>query len=190
YAGNWMWKDLLIAGIILAAWPVQEWLIHVFILHLKPLKLFGKRYDSVFGSKHRQHHREPWKPELIFIPSPGRYGATVILPIAWLTFLPFEQGLTGLAVYLVLTLNYEWMHFLCHTSYKPRTWYYRRIWQNHRLHHFRNEKYWYGVSMLSGDYILRTHPDAKSTPLSDTVMTLGVEEHERDELTGTDAAGA
>ena len=34
---------------------------------------------------------------------------------------------------------YEWIHFLIHTAYRPRTSVYKAIWRNHRLHHFKNE---------------------------------------------------
>ena len=32
------------------------------------------------------------------------------------------------------------------------------LWRNHRLHHCKNEHYWFGVTMLSGDRLLGTAP--------------------------------
>ena len=62
---------------------------------------------------------------------------------------------------------------MVHTRYRPRSWLYDRMWRNHRLHHFMNEHYWYGVTMLSGDRLLSTGPDRKSVEPSLTCRTLG-----------------
>jgi sterol desaturase/sphingolipid hydroxylase (fatty acid hydroxylase superfamily) len=88
--------------------------------------------------------------------------------------LPAPLAATGVATYFCLVLNYEWIHYLIHTSYAPRTWFYRRLWLNHRLHHFKNEQFWYGVTMLTGDRLLGTQPIAGQTLRSETCRTLGV----------------
>ena len=42
-----------------------------------------------------------------------------------------------------------------------------------RLHHYRNENYWLGVSSNTGDRLLRTLPKHKTdVPLSETARTL------------------
>jgi sterol desaturase/sphingolipid hydroxylase (fatty acid hydroxylase superfamily) len=74
-------------------------------------------------------------------------------------------------LFFSLALNYEWVHFLIHTAYVPRTRFYRRLWRNHRLHHYKNEHYWYGVTMLSGDRLLQTLPIA-DVPRSETCRML------------------
>ena len=80
---------------------------------------------------------------------------------------------TGLLVsYLVLSA-YEWCHFLIHTPYRPRGRYYRSIWRGHRLHHYKNEHYWFGVTSTVGDHLLRTAPDQTDVPKSNTARTLG-----------------
>ncbi|MDX2168661.1 MAG: fatty acid hydroxylase family protein, partial [Deltaproteobacteria bacterium] len=50
---------------------------------------------------------------------------------------------------------------------------YQRLWRNHRLHHFKNEHYWFGVTMLSGDRLLRTAPAVKDVETSPTARNLG-----------------
>ena len=47
--------------------------------------------------------------------------------------------------------------------------------RNHRLHHFKNEHYWFGVTMLGADRLLRTAPQAEDVERSPTARTLGVE---------------
>jgi len=51
---------------------------------------------------------------------------------------------------------------------------YQGLIRNHRLHHFKNEHYWYGVSMLAADRPLRTAPDPESVERSETARTLGI----------------
>jgi sterol desaturase/sphingolipid hydroxylase (fatty acid hydroxylase superfamily) len=74
----------------------------------------------------------------------------------------------------VLVGTYEWCHFLIHTPYRPRSRYYRNIWRSHRLHHFKNEHFWFGVSSDAADRVLGTSPEQSGVPKSETVRTLGV----------------
>lgn len=179
----WLWRaslgpmgagDLLAILALLAWWPMQEWLIHVNILHLKPFKLFGRTIDPVLGRKHRRHHRDPLNLKILFIPVEGAIpGLMVYAAILWASgFHPV--AVTFVATYLLGTLHYEWVHFICHTPYTPQSAYYRRLWRNHRLHHFKNEHYWMGVTMLSGDRLMGTDPHKSDVPLSGTCRTLGV----------------
>jgi hypothetical protein len=73
----------------------------------------------------------------------------------------------------VLIAFYEWIHFLIHTSHVPRSRYYRRVWRNHRLHHFKNEHYWHGITNTISDTVLGTNPDQKTVPKSGTARSLG-----------------
>ena len=70
-----------------------------------------------------------------------------------------------------MTLTYEWTHFLIHTDVRPRTPVYRALWRHHRLHHFRNENYWYGVTGRLGDRVLGTLPGKNDVPVSPTART-------------------
>lgn len=174
--GGWsLWDGAVVLGIVLA-WPVQEWLIHVCILHWKPRKLFGYIVDPLPAQKHRAHHRDPWDPELVFIPYQVLPWTLPLLVVLWSVAMPtWGLSLTGLSFYLLMALQYEWVHYLVHTSYKPRTRYFRRLWENHRLHHFKNENFWYGVSMLEGDRILGTQRAKADAETSPTCRTLGIE---------------
>jgi hypothetical protein len=162
--------------VILAYWPLNEWLIHVFILHAKPFRLFGRTIDPAIPRKHRAHHRDPWELELVFIP-----GQAFVLTLPLLVGLCFlvtptpQLALTALISYLSLSLRYEWVHYIAHTRYTPRSARAQALIRNHRLHHFKNEHYWYGVSMLAADRPLGTRPDPESVERSDTARTLGIE---------------
>lgn len=166
------WDLVPVAGLVLV-WPLEEWLIHVFILHAKARHVFGRSVDLELPRKHREHHRDPWKLELLFIPMRSFLYSLPLLVLLWYAVTP-SAGLawTGIAAHLALALHYEWVHFLVHTRVVPRTRYYQRLWKNHRRHHFKNEHYWFGVTMLSGDRWLRTGPAHDAVPTSTTARAL------------------
>ena len=71
---------------------------------------------------------------------------------------------------LLALAHYEWVHLLVHSKYRPTSRYYAHLDRNHRLHHFRNERYWLGVTVDVGDRLARTLPvDRDAVPMSDTV---------------------
>ncbi len=173
--------DLIVIAATLAITGTVEWIIHRFLLHA-PEDAWTSRTLGT-GNGHRQHHLDP--PDIdwlmlrgadaaTFIVAFGAVTATWVVPLMWITdsarLGPFLTACTFAAIGLA---HYEWVHLMVHTRYRPRTPYYARLARNHRLHHFRNEHYWLGVTTNSGDRLLRTYPKQKSdVPLSDTARTL------------------
>jgi hypothetical protein len=165
--------DLVPVTALLLLWPLEEWLIHVFILHAKPWRAFGRTFDGELPRKHRAHHRDPWRLDLIFIPLGSFVWSLPILVVVWFVVTPDAAlAFTGITAHLALALHYEWVHFLVHTRVAPRSRYYQRLWKNHRRHHFKNEHYWFGVTMLSGDRWLRTAPAHDAVTTSPTARAL------------------
>ena len=175
YLGHYRALDGWIALGIFLYWPINEWLIHVLILHHQPRTVLGRRWDYFVAYKHRKHHRDPWHLPLVFI---QEHIFPLTLPalvgLAWLITPDMYAASTFLAVYLVFSLHYEWVHYLAHIAWCPRLSYYQRRVREHRLHHFRNERFWWGVSMGMGDRLLGTYGTHDSVPKSDTTGTLGI----------------
>lgn len=171
--GRWSRTDAVVAAALLFAQPFVEWLIHVYLLHWRPREVRGRLVDPQVGQLHRRHHRTPKDPRFTFLDV--RLVAVqltvVVLGFALAAATSWAVA-TGVVTSLLLTLTYEWTHHLIHTDYVPRTAWYRGIWRAHRLHHFRNENYWYGVTSGLGDRVLRTYPDKDAVPLSPTATTL------------------
>ena len=168
--------DLVPVLVILALWPVQEWLIHVFILHSRPFRIGGRTFDPRVPRKHRAHHRDPWNYEILFIPLHSfAYSLPLLAALCFALTPTTELALTALCFHLLLTLHYEIVHFLVHTRVAPRTSYYRALWRNHRLHHFKNENFGYGVTRLEADRLLGTSPDWRAVPISPTARNLSEE---------------
>ena len=67
------------------------------------------------------------------------------------------------------------VHYLAHIPWCPDNSYYQRRVREHRWHHFRNENYWWGVSMGLGDRVLGTAPAVEEVGRSGTTSTLGME---------------
>jgi len=175
--GGWRWWDLAIVGILIALEPFVEWVIHVFILHWKPKELFGKKRDPLLARKHRAHHKDPRKTEWIFVPRPALMRVIPISALLYLLLIPdVRLATTTMLTALTILFVYEWTHYLIHSRYKPKSRLYRFIWRAHRLHHFKNEKYWFGVTMHAGDFVLGTFPDKDEVETSPTCKTLGVAE--------------
>jgi hypothetical protein len=173
WVGDWSWWDLAPLAALGLYWPIQEWLIHVFILHYKPITLFGRTIDFRVPREHREHHRRPWDIHILFIPFHTWIYTIPIVLLIWFNVTPTPAlALSGLTAHFALSMHYEWVHFLSHTRYWPRSAWYQRLWRNHRLHHFKNEHYWYGVTMLSGDHLLGTAPATKDVPTSATARSL------------------
>jgi hypothetical protein len=175
WIGHFTWIDAAVAGAAWLLFPVNEWAIHVFMLHYRPRRIFGRTVDFHLPQTHRWHHAEPWNVEWIFIP---RHVHRLVFPsIALIVLLAGSwRGpvLSYVAVYLLLGLHYEWVHYLAHIPWCPDSAYYRRRVREHRWHHFRNENYWWGVSMGAGDRLFRTAPAVQETGRSGTTKTLGM----------------
>jgi hypothetical protein len=177
------WRDAVAAGAMLVVYPFGEWAIHVYLLHLKPFRFRGKPVELPTARSHRQHHERPERLGLILLGPweavallglvvPLVAGALCLVVDLFTRPVPLGAALTALLAGNVLVGIYEWTHFLIHTGYRPRSGFYRSIWRNHRLHHFKNEHYWHGITSTVGDRVLGTNPDHRSVPRSATAKTL------------------
>ncbi len=178
--------DLAMVAALVAMHPFVEWIIHVYVLHFRPRRLGRQTFDFRVARYHRNHHRDPWDMRWVFMPMPQAAIGLSVQMLIMGAFMPtWPLRLTAWVVQATLGLLYEWVHFLTHTTYRPRTAWYRRVRHYHRLHHFKNERYWYGVSMHLGDLVLQTRPDRTSVPTSKTARNLGLED-DRGEGRGPD----
>ncbi len=177
------WRDAVAVAAMAIVYPFGEWAIHVYLLHAKPIEVRGRRYELPTTRDHRYHHRHP--NNLFTLLLDAKELAELLL-----LAVPFVVLVGGLAVGLIaggvpwaamvsaavcgyaLVGVYEWTHFLIHTAYRPRSRAYRRIWRNHRLHHFKNEHYWHGITNTVADRVLGTDPDQREVPRSRTARTL------------------
>ena len=176
--GGGSWWELTIPAILLALLPFVEWTVHVGILHWKPRRIAGVPVDPLISRKHRQHHANPRDIPLVFIPWQV---ALQLMPmfvfVAWLVTPTWSAMFTALLSMYVLLSAYEWMHYLLHSDYRPRSHWYRMVWRNHRLHHYKSEHYWFAVTTAgTADRLFGTYPDPSTVPTSPTVKLLHASE--------------
>ena len=164
--------DALVVAGYLAAFPFIEWVIHTSLLHWRPLRLGRVTIDPLVARKHREHHADPQDVELIFIPLPALAAAAGVIAAVALLVPSRSLGATFAVTAVALGCVYEWTHFLVHTDYRPKTALYRATWRHHRLHHYKNERYWFTVTTAStADRVLGTQPDPGDVPTSPTATT-------------------
>jgi hypothetical protein len=172
--GDWRLGDTLLPFIMVATFPFFEWAVHVGILHWRPRRIAAVTIDPLLSRKHRAHHVDPRDIPLVFIPWPVLvWLLPLFTAIALLAFARTGLGLTFLTVVAALGLGYEWTHYLIHSDYQPRSRAYRAVWRNHRLHHYKNEHYWFTVTTSgTADRVLRTYPDPRTVANSPTAKDL------------------
>jgi hypothetical protein len=179
--GRFGWADVVVVALTLSLTGVVEWVLHLFLLHAPDDSVRMTKYKT--GAGHREHHLDPtnvgwlmlaWQDAAIFLGMLIVWAATWPLLVAWAFDGSFVGTfLTALTASYLMLAHYEWTHLLVHTRYRPKFRYYKRLAANHRLHHYRNEHYWLGVTSNMGDRVLGTLPAQKSdVPLSDTARTL------------------
>ncbi|MCB9558030.1 MAG: sterol desaturase family protein [Deltaproteobacteria bacterium] len=177
YVARFRWTDLAIVAGVLLLWPLLEWVIHVFFLHHRPKKIGRWTIDFFAAQKHRRHHRQPWLLAFVSFPLRPLLWAVPVTFGGWYLAFDLPQALTGFCLMLGILMHFEFVHFLAHTRYQPKNWYFKRTCRNHRLHHVKNERMWQGITSNLGDLILGTLPrNSSAVPRSPTVRTLGVEQ--------------
>jgi hypothetical protein len=134
----------------------SEYTTHRFMLHAPP-----QRNPFVLKLQHRLHYDHHVRPEelgLLFLP------VWFVIPVASLTFAVFfaiaRDVATSTAMLLGAVLGlvyYEWVHYVAHIAFVPKTPFGRWIKKYHLWHHFKSERMWFGVTNPSMDLIGRTY---------------------------------
>jgi hypothetical protein len=169
--GSWSLADAIVAAVLIGFQPFTEWLIHVYILHVQPGRgRLSDAFDRAAGLAHRLHHKDPYDLRWQFIHPRVTIGGLVVDVVVVAAFRT-PAALTGVMVAILLTTVYEWVHFLIHTDVPAKHAPYKQLHRAHRLHHYRNESYWLGVTNHLGDRVLRTYPAKEDVPVSATAVT-------------------
>lgn len=172
HGGGHAWELAIPVGLVVL-FPAIEWVIHVIVLHWRPRQVGPVRIDSLLAREHRAHHADPRDVPLVFIPWQALLWIAPTSAGAALLMLPNGSALTLLVSAAAMMFGYEWTHYLVHSDYRPRSRAYRAVWRNHRLHHYKNEHYWFTVTTAgTADRLFGTYPDPADVPTSPTVRKL------------------
>ena len=153
------------------AFFASEYTTHRFAFHAKP-----SRVPFVLSLQHRlhyDHHVEPDRIDLLFLPY------WFVLPTVAAYFGVFFLVTRGLAPTLSLFAGsllalayYEWVHYVAHIPYNPRSPWARLLKKYHLWHHFKNERLWFGVTNPSMDFVYRTYARVEDAERSATTREL------------------
>jgi hypothetical protein len=134
----------------------SEYTTHRFMFHAPP-----QRNAFVLKLQHRlhyDHHVTPDELGLLFLP------VWFVIPVASLTFAIFFAITRDLSTSAAMLLGavlglfyYEWVHYVAHIPFVPKTRFGRWIKKYHLWHHFKNERMWFGVTNPSMDFVGRSY---------------------------------
>ncbi|MCF3947006.1 sterol desaturase family protein [Acidiphilium sp. AL] len=162
-----VWGGLALADV----WPVHpgfivlggvlfflsEYGYHRFAFHAKPMRAV----PFILRLQHRlhyDHHVEPDRLDLLFLPLwfliPNLAVTGGLVALIWPNLSVVASIIAGA---MLAILYYEWVHYVAHIPYRPRTRWGRWIKKYHLWHHFKNERLWFGVTNPSFDLAMRTY---------------------------------
>ena len=149
---------------------LSEYGMHRFAFHSAPLSWPPAR--KLQHRLHYDHHVEPNRLDLLFLPIwflvPNLALAAGLFALAF----GIQAAASALLGMMLAILHYEWVHYVAHVPYRPRTRLGRWIKQYHLRHHFISEKHWFGVSNPSLDVAFGTYAKANAVERSATTRKL------------------
>jgi 4-hydroxysphinganine ceramide fatty acyl 2-hydroxylase len=170
-AGVWRahwWLLLLGAAVFFAS----EYGFHRYAFHAPPMH----RVKIVLKLQHRlhyDHHVEPSRIDLLFLPLwfvvPNLVVSGAVAWVIWPHAAAVAALLAGMSAAI---LYYEWVHYVAHIPYRPRTPWGRWVKKYHLWHHFKNERLWFGVTNPSFDFAMRSYQPVAEAKQSETVRKL------------------
>ena len=132
-----------LAGLVI--FGVSEYTTHRFALHAKPQS--SRLILNLQHRLHYDHHTDPADLDLLFLPM---WFVVPVFAGYGLIYLGLTRSLAAavglLAGNLLALLWYEWVHYVAHIPFAPKTAFGRWIKKYHLLHHFKNEHFWFGVT--------------------------------------------
>jgi 4-hydroxysphinganine ceramide fatty acyl 2-hydroxylase len=134
---------------------VSEYTTHRFLLHAPP-----RKQPFILNLQHRlhyDHHVDPADLRLLFLPLWFVVPVVALyLAIAYALTRNLGVSVSALCGAVLALLYYEWVHYVAHIPFVPRTPFGRWIKKYHLWHHFKNEHLWFGVTNPSMDLVGRT----------------------------------
>jgi len=146
----------LVIPVFVAGWlafSLVEYLVHRYVFHMSAETPARANIQYKF---HGVHHDFPKDKERLAMPPVVSVTITAIL------FLLFRL-IMGNAVYAFLPgfligyAGYLGVHFIVHAWQPPKN-FFKYLWINHGIHHYKDHERAFGVSSPLWDYIFRTMP--------------------------------
>lgn len=159
------------AALGVCMFPFYEYVFHRFVLHTPPAR---SRVLVWFQRQvHADHHEDNHRLDRLFTPL-WAFPPLVIGQLAlYLALgLPLPVAFALLFGNLAGFLYYEWVHYIAHVPYVPKTAWGRRMKAHHLRHHHKHERYWFGVTTPFVDKLFRTDPPLEAVAQSPTARQI------------------
>lgn len=142
---------LYIGGLLF--FSLLEYFAHRYLFHMAPTTEWKRKFVYTV---HGVHHEFPKDKDRLAMPVPASlFLAGVFFVIFYLlmdtkvfAFLP--GVLTGYCSYL-------FVHYIVH-AYQPPKNFFKHLWINHSMHHYKDSNQIFGVSSPLWDYVFGTYP--------------------------------
>ncbi len=171
FAAGWVTFSLTAALIGAAVFFVSEYTTHRFLFHAPPSKI-----PWLLKMQHRlhyDHHIDPPKLDLLFLP------LWFVVPTTVLYYGLYYAVARNTGIALSLAFGsicalyyYEWVHYVAHIPFTPKTSFGRYVKKYHLWHHYKNEHFWYGVTNPSMDFVGVTYRDQSVVERSTSVREI------------------
>jgi 4-hydroxysphinganine ceramide fatty acyl 2-hydroxylase len=131
---SFSWMGALIGALIFFT---SEYTTHRFLFHAKPTKV-----GWLLALQHRlhyDHHIDPPKLDLLFLPVWFTVPVTVLYFFVYFA-ITRNVGLAASLMFgsLVALTYYEWVHYVAHIPFNPKTPFGRYVKKYHLWHHYKN----------------------------------------------------
>ena len=141
FFGGWLFFTLL------------EYVMHRWVFHMSIHNVARKKLQYL---AHGLHHEFPKDKKRLAMPVPASLLlALVFFSFFWVIMRTYTYGfLPGV---LVGYASYLFVHYLVHAYQVPKN-YFKFLWVNHAIHHYKDDTVVFGVSSQLWDYIFGTMP--------------------------------
>ncbi len=146
--------SLVIAGFF--AFTLVEYLMHRYLYHMIPT---NKIKDKIQYTIHGVHHDYPKDKDRLALP-PFITGLYAFILYYVFTFLMGDYALYFLPGFLIGYALYLGVHYMVH-AYQPPKNFFKFLWVNHAIHHYKDPDVAFGVSLPLWDYVFGTAPKKK-----------------------------
>ncbi len=140
---------LFFAGFM--TWTFMEYMLHRYVFHMKPTSEWKRKLQYAFHGVHHEYPKD--KARLAMPPLMSIAIASLLFVVVYslinTSVFGFLPGLlTGYAAYL-------FAHYIVH-AYPPPKNFFKQLWLNHAVHHYKDSTKRYGVSSPLWDFIFQT----------------------------------
>lgn len=142
---------LFFAGLF--TFTLAEYLTHRYLFHMSTHTHMRSKIQYTI---HGVHHEFPKDEERLAMPPV--LSVTILFVLLGITYLLMNAyAFAFLPGFVLGYAGYLFMHYITHAYPPPKNWF-RWLWINHSIHHYKNGEKAFGVSSPLWDYVFGTMP--------------------------------